>query len=188
MDIRRFEHYTDETPEDLAELYYGSLRRLYAHETPEPTDFVLPELMSGSDYAGESVTVSNHRVFLDMFKAVPGVFDVYGGAGTYAIAIRRDALDNEEIADVLRRLEDYPVLDEDDHSYVESEAESEAWDSWACSDFRRMLADKYGDWIHDLTDDFLFCVFHAMAETANVYWENEQGNGAWIDLDRIMAD
>ena len=140
--VVRFETWRDNTkPEDLARLYYGDLKPLNG-STPEPTDFLMPGLLSGSDYCDSgSVEVSNHRVFLERYGKLPNVYDVYGGYGTFAVAIRRDSVTPEMQAD-LDALDDYPLLDEDDHSEVEMEAEQESWESYARADFAQELVKK----------------------------------------------
>lgn len=187
--ILRFNKYSNEKPEDLSSLYYGDFDRLEKYESPEPTDFYLPELLSGSDYSGGSVTVSNHRVFLEQFGKVDGVYEVYGGYSTYAVAIRLDAI-NEEMLDIFKALEDYPLIDEDDLSRVELEAEDEAWDSWVEHDFRRDAAEKFPhvdpDVFYEMPKDKLFEVFRTLAERSNTYWQNEEGNSAYIDLKRLL--
>ena len=83
-------------------------------------DYIMPEEMSGSDYSGGIVQVSNHRVFIKEFGKTEGVYDVYGGMGTYAVAIRIDVAEaNEEIKSVLAGLTDYPLIDEEDWSNLE---------------------------------------------------------------------
>lgn len=89
--------------------------------------YILPTYFVGSDYSGGSSSVSNHRVFLKRFKDVEGVYNVSGDMGTYSIAIRADVYnDNEDIKDVLKGLEGYSVIDEEDMREVESEWEVKA--------------------------------------------------------------
>jgi hypothetical protein len=45
----------------------------------------------------------------------------------------------EEILEALESLEDYPLLDEDLHSQLESESQNKAWESWVRTDFRKEL-------------------------------------------------
>ena len=74
--ILRYSSYRDDQPSDLARLSYGDLHPLEKHQTPEATDFYMPELMTGSDYCHSgSVEVSNHRVFLEHYGKLPNVYD-----------------------------------------------------------------------------------------------------------------
>ena len=186
-DIVRFDSWSDTTPEDLARLSYGDLKTFTGE--PQATDFYRPSLLSGSDYAGDSVTVSNHRVFLEKFKGVAGVYDVYGGYSTYAVAIRLDAI-TEDMMEVFNALEDYLLIDEEDHSEVEMESENESWDSYAREDFRRAAIKKFPEHeerIEALEDGDLFTAFHELTDRSNTYWVHETGNFSYIDIDRVIA-
>jgi hypothetical protein len=89
--------------------------------------YVMPPLLEGSDHSGGSAPRSNHRVFLKQFEEVEGVYDVWGGFGFYSIAIRADvAEENEDIFIVLNGLENYSLIDEEDHSALENEWENAA--------------------------------------------------------------
>ena len=139
---------SDLNPQD-ALLYFSSYREYependLAYSDLEPGSgkgpvFVLPAYLSGSDYSGGSVTVSNHRLFIEEFGELEGVHNVYGGYGSYGVAIRLDvwqagadqsactwygadpesaACDVDEgpcphqIREWLKSLENYPVYDE----------------------------------------------------------------------------
>jgi len=80
--------------------------------------YLMPQFMTGRDYANSStLEISNHRVFLNKYGEVPGVYDVWGGFGTFAIAIRLSTyLSNEQIRIDIDHLEDYPILSEEDLS------------------------------------------------------------------------
>ena len=187
--VCRFDSYRDTKPEDLARLSYGDLKPLDKHQEPTDTDFVTPDILSGSDYCSSgSVEVSNHRVWLECYGKLPNVYDVYGGYGTFAVAIRLDSLTPEMIED-LNALEDYPVLDDEDHSEVEREAENEAWDNCYRSDFTKALAQKFPDLedvIEDLSTENVDTLFYTLMERTNMYWEHESGNNAYVDLDRVI--
>lgn len=104
--------------------------------------FVLPDHCSGSDYSGSLIDAANYKALLGM---IPDDYEdgleyvtYSGGYGTFALAIRIDAL-TEEILDSLESLDDYPLLDDSLHSELEIEAQNEAWDSWAKSEFKTEL-------------------------------------------------
>ena len=189
-DLRRYSSYRDDKPEDQSRLSYGDLQPLTKYQEPEATDFYMPPLMTGSDYCSSgSVEVSNHRVFLERYKDVPNVYDVYGGYGTFAVGIRLDSITDDMLED-FRALADYPLLDEDDHSEVEREAEDEAWKSWARHDFIRELEKTFPDLeeiIDQMPEDKLDALFYELMERANEYWIHESGNSAYIHLDRVVA-
>ena len=98
-------------PEGQSRLSYGDLKTLHVLEVTD-MDFLTPDSLSGSDYCHSgSVEVSNHRVFLERYGKLPNVYDVYGGMGTFAIAIRLDSVTPEMIED-LSTMEKCYVLDE----------------------------------------------------------------------------
>jgi hypothetical protein len=108
--VSDFESYTRDVTEDLRK----SL-------------FIQPELLAGTDYSGGAVERSNHKAFLEMYGEVEGVYEIWGGMGTFGIAIRLDVSeDNKEIKELLNDLEDYCIIDEEAHSEMEHEWECEA--------------------------------------------------------------
>lgn len=109
------------------------------------------------DYGGGSVEASNHRRLLELF---PGLTQIIGSHGYKALAY--DATlgpvpESEDLADVLEDLEGYCLVDEDDHSELERELESEAWDDHGCADFREALVAVLdaldSDHAHAIPDD-----------------------------------
>ena len=185
--VCRYSNYKDtELPPNYARLNYGDLKSLHTNEATD-TDFLTPELLSGSDYcSSSSVEVSNHRVFLAKYGKLPNVYDVYGGYGTFSVAIRLDSITPEMIED-LNALEDYPVLDEDDLGEVESETEQESWDSFVRSDFIQELTKKFpGLDLTDLSNDRLDILFYNLMDRTNTYWEHEAGNTAFIRLKNMV--
>lgn len=94
------------------------------------------------DYCGSTAERSNHRSLL---RDWPDVFvDTYGGFGSSGLALPLDATIGECVLDALAGLLDYPLYDEEDHSELESDLESEDWKSWG----RR-------DWVGDVEDALL---------------------------------
>jgi hypothetical protein len=140
----------DESPEPGESISYGDLRSQLAKyaetfdpETSDPKEwFLVPRYMSGSDYSGSSVEVSNMRAFKEEYGD-ESFCPVYGDYGTYAVAIRLDWL-TPAIWESLAALENYPVYDDQVLSEVETEAEEEAWENWARSDFKRELEKRFG--------------------------------------------
>jgi hypothetical protein len=102
----------------------------------------------------------------------------------------------EDLLETLTRLEDYPIIDEDDHSNLEMELQNEEWDSWAKDDWRKAVINKIEDciedtgleieWDEDLYDkeNELYELFRSCCELQNEYWY-EDGTDQYIDIDRI---
>lgn len=169
---------------------YGHLQNLSPHEKPDATDFLMLDYLAGSDYSGGSVTKSNHDVFMEEFGDIDGVHEVYGGHGSYGVAIRLDALEaSEEMQDTLNGLEDYPVIDDDALGREEMEREDEAWSGWAESDFKRELRKKFPeleDDIDDASSDGLYDLLREGMERSNTYWLHESGDSVSLDITRIV--
>jgi hypothetical protein len=183
-ELVRFDSWKDGKPGDFARLLYGDLKDFKGE--PQANDFIMPKLCTGSDYAGDSVTVANHRAFLALFGTIAGVFDVYGGYSTYAVAIRLDAV-TEDMLEVFAALQDYPLINEETHSEVEMEAEDASWECYARDDFRKLAATKFPALdIEEISADELYRIFRELSDRSNTYWQNETGNSAYIDLDRVI--
>jgi hypothetical protein len=140
----------------------------------------------GSDYSGTLVARSNRDCWRVAFA--PGEdqwwVEVSGGHGTFAIVVRLDSLPDKAI-EFLERLSIYPLADEDAHSRLEMEAQSEAWENGAAKDFVRALEEKFDCEINGAAED-LFAVFCELMESTNTYWENERGDSMYVDMDRIV--
>ena len=100
--------------------------------------FLQPELLAGSDYSGGALQMSNSKSFLEKFGDVEGVYEIWGGMGTYGVAVRLDVYeDNKEIKETLDSLDDYPVIDEEALSELENE-----WDTEQMSEVVSDLCNK----------------------------------------------
>ena len=205
--------------------YWRTFDRIEAGDSASYGDFTpdgdgayfLSDFLSGSDYSGSLVERANYRDFLEEYGEHDGVHEVYGGHGTFAVAVRIDAVD-EEMAAVFDALEDYPLISEETHGELEMEAQDEAWESWAESDFVRELENRFGEdrtaahiWSElvfvpdsepagqvrlfetgerpkpESLEHAVRALFETARETANEYWIDETGGNAWIDLDRVCA-
>lgn len=154
-------------------------------------DFWMSNYTSGSDYSGSDVELSNFRVLKEMcdgLESEHGQFwvELSGGHGTYGIAFNVYATP-DEIVEVLNGLEDYPIADEDHHSNMTVELESENWERSTKHDFKLALEKAFGGNADDVSDEDLWQCFHDAAEESSTYWESQSGTGdMYIDIDRIM--
>jgi hypothetical protein len=175
-----------------ADLYFQALSADF--EDSGELYFYVP-CASGSDYSGGTVCAANAKWFKDNFGNEEWVHDVYGGYGTYAIAVGLTGLllSAEEtfdaVCDAIEGLDNYPVFDDDTLCTVESEATDSAWDSWAADSFRRAVEKRFADCAEfNWPDDSeLRTVFEGLADSANEYWFNEgDGDSMYIDIDDIV--
>jgi len=106
--------------------------------------------------------------------------------------LRDDAL---ELIDMMRKLENYPCLDDEGVSDVESEWQDEAWDQGIHSNFEGALANVLDDpdaeesneaevaeWIGSIPN--MRDYFDELASEVNEYWESAY-NSAYIDADAV---
>lgn len=198
-EVFHYRSWKDEELEEGDSVSFGDLESLGFPYSNAPTmeDFFLPRLLSGSDYgSSNSVEVSNLRVFLKKYEDVPGVHKVYGDFGSFGVVIKLSVLiEQEEMRDLLKRLEDYPVLDEEDWTKVEMEAENEAWRSWTEGDYRKALLESWTasedeeealeTFLDGLPEGLLREAFETSAGRVNENWRNETGNTAWIDVKEV---
>jgi len=109
----------------------------------------------------------------------PIVVELYGSYGSRTLYL----LECEQTADIIAALANYPLLDDDDHSQCEMEAEEEAWDSWLRSDLLATLDDDDHP-AHDMEDGDLFTAYRAAMESTNTYPVHEY-DGCYVDVKRI---
>lgn len=172
------------------EYYYTSLTKLKSPKDEEPhaTWAEFPYTAHG-DYVGHAdVGAANYRVFKDDYSEHKDIAFISGDYGFQAVIYNTETKD-EEILDILKKIKDYPLIDEDLHSEVTMEWENEAWDNWARSDFKSELHKLFPDLedvIDDISDDGIWTIFHDACEEANEYWACET-SGAWIDIKRVAA-
>jgi len=110
---------------------------------------------SYSDYSGSDVERSNARVMLADPEIAQHVIRVLGSHGYSALAYLGTE-PPEPIRDALKALDDYPILDDDDHSALEAELESEAWGDCGRKEFRKALQSLLDEldpgFDHDISD------------------------------------
>jgi hypothetical protein len=178
----------------------------------------VPSYCGYSDYSNTGlVGLSNYRVLTDTTSTpdpLGGILEVgYGwnGRGVVLDLLRAPV----DVLETVESLESYPLISEDDHSELELECQSEAWESWAASDWRDCVRDAlavycpaavlernaYGPstakfWADDqldaLPDDQLerdlLELFNACRDMAGEEWEvQDLSAGAYIRLERIAA-
>jgi hypothetical protein len=197
--------YNDPPEENGDSVRYGSFEstRHAGGGEPEPGEWYLVNLASGSDYNGGSVTQSNYRVLKEELERehpegeTPAVWaTTYGGHGTYGILVVWDQLD-ESIQEMLNALDDYPLISEDDHSHLEVDEQNASWENWGRRDFLKELVGYLNGYLAtssdreidelELSDEAAFGLFRLAAEVGNIYWEDQQGSGQYIDMDRVAG-
>lgn len=110
-------------------------------------------LTEHGDYVGGDVEASNYRVLAEDKSIAPHLIHLYGSHGYKGLAYQAYTgpfPPCEELADALESMQDYCLLDDDDHSALEMELETEAWSDDGRADFVRAL----GGLFDELDDDY----------------------------------
>lgn len=158
-------------------------------ETKETTkdSYLMCGLMEGSDYSdGRIIQAANLKCFLEEFSEIPGVHEVYGGHGTFGIAIKISSL-TEEMIEMFTGLEDYALVDDEVLSEMEMEEQEKAWEYWVNNDFQRELERLLDIDITDTNGDKFYELFHFLCEKANEYWF-EDGCSQYIRIEPIVQE
>lgn len=185
---------------EFDKIYYGAFWNIPQTTVGLPLDRCIVWVQfTYSDYSGSTVDNANRRYFIDDIltdeRYTGIVYDVYGGHGTKGIAIditkTVDIEIADELANIFKALADYPLIDDQLLSLVESEIEEEDWESWLSRDFHSALCKAYPtceDTLDslDTTDDRLFELFRTLQERANAYAEFEQATTGFYHLDRLL--
>jgi len=186
--------YGDLKPADCPETAVSYLEALSTDPQEEGEVYFYLPYASGSDYSGSTVEAANHKEFLESYGEEEFVWEAHGGHNTYAVVLGLTGLlecaDDtfDAILDIIEGLEDYPLINDEALSNLESDLADEAWDSWVAAEFRRALEKKYDCAEFEWPDDSeLRTFFEKKAEEANEYWFNEgYGPDMYIRVDEIV--
>jgi len=150
---------------------------------PSDARYWVSDYLGYSDYSGSQVERANVATFLERFGD-DYVIELHGGHGTFALAIHLRA--SAEVWECLEGLENYPCLDDEALSNLETEAEDEAWKDSVESDFRKDLGGHFDIDLDEVPAEPLYTLFLALAERANEYWYHETGGDCGIRLERLV--
>jgi len=181
-------------PADCQESAVKYLEGLSTDATEEGELYFFLPYASGSDYSGSTVEKANYTEFLESYGEEGFVWEAHGGFDTYAVVLGLTGLlecaDDtfDAILGIIEGLEDYPLIDDEALSNLESTLADEAWDCWVAGDFRRALEKKFdGVEFEWPADSDLRPFFEKKAEEANEYWFNEGcGPDMYIRVDKIV--
>lgn len=136
---------------------------------------------------------SNFQAALDLLGGESDDVEVHRfghwGPGWFEIIIVRPDSDSQTKAeDIEARLEDYPLLDDEDHSNREYEEFLSSWSDYGAGDFRKAikkhfdLAEGDEDLLDDADDDTLRQFF---MDHANIAYEMDGDSGVSINIDWV---
>lgn len=183
----------DDWPES-AEAYFGTI----CEDAEETGDlyFYVP-YASGGNYSGSTVESANAKCIEEEFGKNEWVHHVYGGYGTYAVAIGLTGLFTcdddtfDELCEVIESLADYPVIDEEVLCQLEADESNVAWNSWARDDFVRALEkDCGGEYDFEWPADPEFRMFFEdRCNKSDTYWYCEgSGSDMYVDIDAVVKE
>ena len=149
------------------------------------TQYLLPNLLSGSDYSGGTVERSNYEVFLKKYGRRKGVHRLSGGMGTFGIAVKLPL--PEDIEEDLYGLQDYPILNEEHHSHLEWKLIEQEWEGLKSHVENDILQELEGIVSEDLEElEDLEVLFERAREDTNTEWIFETGCAVFIDPSLII--
>lgn len=156
----------------------------------------VPEHSSYSDYSGDFMNRANAAYWVEKY---PNLFTQgTGGHGTVWTGIseaKRHAFTADQFESVkedIESLENYPSLDDDAMSRMESDAKYEYWNEYGRKEVREVLAKKAADSTSQL--EILLLTNEEMDELSNDngYWDQnmevEEGGNVYLRVDRCVED
>jgi hypothetical protein len=142
-----------------------------------------------SDYLGGTVERSNNEVFLNRFGHLDGVYTLCGAGTVRSVLISRELYNtNNEIRDLIKGLEEYPALDDENLSKVENELFEESWEDWIRADLITELK-KQGK----IEEDFEFSEVdeaYLLEIFMNKYYQYvvfESGGAVYVDIKQVAS-
>jgi hypothetical protein len=88
--------------------------------------------------------------------------------------------------DILKQLDDYPVIDEEDWSNRENDLFYESFNDWGYKDALSALADKFNLEIYDYKEEEFKALLLEKDSRGNPSWMIESGGGCYIDIDQMI--
>lgn len=193
------EHIEYVTYPETKDISYGDLTEITLKQnldnTPIDDLFLMSRYFGYSDYDDSCmVERSNFKLFMEEYENEEGIFSVYGGYGTTDIAISLKWLLNpvnedkaNEIIDLLKGLNDYPCIDDEDMSNMEYDAFLEALDNFAIKECNDLLANQFLTDVYDFNEDKLKEVLLESNRNLDYdAYEIESGGSVYIDTKRLI--
>jgi len=119
--------------------------------------FVEIPVTTWGDYSGDTVTRSNFEGLRHQYKDDSRFYFLSYAFNGHCAIVTAESMKDEDIADMFKALEDYPLLYDDRYSELELKLESESWDSWVKFDLERALKDAGIDFDPDtLESDYYY--------------------------------
>ena len=168
---------------------YGSWREC---DEKDATHFLVP-YASGSDYSGNTVELSNFQALMEDFKDLiesGNLIEVSGGYKTFGLVSTVET--SEEFVEAMRRLENYPLYDEDHNSELERELQEAAVPGYVLYDLNRELlkyvAEEDEDDFIEVDEDMFWFVYTEYELYNKCEWIHEDNGWPYIDTRRLAEE
>lgn len=193
FEYARYEYkigYTDDIPMDKI-VHFSDITEVRSLPDNISDLYLMHDYTSMSDYGGSLVEKANADILIEEY----GFITVIGGYSSFACMIQVQSIldmpedERDNLLDTLEGLSDYPLIDDQTLSDLESENTDEAWNDWAKEDFLKALCKKFRiDYVDIEEYEFMniYDLFNDSMNKANEYWINESGYDMWIDVEKVV--
>lgn len=156
---------------------------------PERRDWLVLDVMRTRD--SDALEESNFESALGLLRdARARAYEQHSfnhwGCGWFEVILVKPGTVGERVGrDIERRLENYPVLDEEDFSEREWEQRCQSWDDWGRCDFQQALEQAY-PWLegYDLEPDLLDEIWRRLGTVATI--EHMCSDGPSFDIEAAL--
>lgn len=160
------------------------MKTLEFSNTPDYTE--IPHTC-GSDYSGDSVTLSNFQVLYKRLQRVKGIYSLIGYYGAHGLAYRPNELTTrgrEIIADIVDSLESYPIIDDDHHTALEFFILGSCFKQDYKYGLKEYIDEETGDIPPDSLAEFFSIFLHSIGD----YSYTETGAVPYINWARMIEE
>lgn len=151
---------------------------------------------AGGDYYGTSVELANHRAFMSEYGHIPGVVGTTSYPGGFGVVVKLSTVENnDDMAETINALYEYPVIDDEMLSEVEREIIEES-ESDFHDDTRKYLIARFDDnasvaeLVEDAIDAMDYKVFmrelEVVGDGIGEYWTIETCTSAYFDVEKVI--
>lgn len=172
---------------------YGAFKNIdnLPEVIPANTYFYRSRFLQFGDYDNScAVERANVREFKELYKDLKGKawHSVTGGYNSESIYIDITCTDAGTI-ETLNNLFNYPAINDETVSEIESEIESEYWESVYKSEFLDAIKKKFDGWDIECKDDQkLWELYRELSDKSNTYFEVEAGGIGYIKIERLIDE
>jgi len=164
----------------------GILNHYFSHCEQKEADCFTHDYFNSGDYSGCAVEVANRKVLLENTELCErlGLELLSENYSSKSILFPIAALQDQEIQEIFKGLNDYPCLNYEAVSEVEIEMEQECWDLFGRDDFKKHLESQIGLDTETITDAQVDSIYqNASQETNYNIFEVESGTSGYFNFE-----